>query len=160
MELHPRVEALQRRFVEIDEGMRDLAIYNPAVEVEAFGFERFDDDWLIGVLITPWFMNLVLLPVAVREIEPNRYGTAHGFELPSGERSFLYNGDTAVGQFWGHSLHSPMVDFSTQAQARDEARSQLSEAMKPAAEIICSTGETAGQARGLSRRALLRGRPG
>ena len=47
------------------ERMRDLPIVNPRLAVEAVGFEQWEDQDL-GVLITPWFMNLVLLPDSAR----------------------------------------------------------------------------------------------
>lgn len=41
--------------------MRGVPVINPALSVQAVGFNPFNGDWL-GVLITPWFMNLLLLP--------------------------------------------------------------------------------------------------
>jgi len=43
------------------ERMRDLPIVNSRLAVEAVGFEQWEDKDL-GILITPWFMNLVLFP--------------------------------------------------------------------------------------------------
>ena len=55
------MEALVASFERIGrESMRGLPFYNEALSVEAVGFERFGDAWL-GVLITPWFMNLMLV---------------------------------------------------------------------------------------------------
>jgi len=42
--------------------MQDLPVYNAALQVEARGF-MLRDGQCSGVLITPWCMNLVLLPV-------------------------------------------------------------------------------------------------
>jgi Protein of unknown function (DUF3457). len=54
--------ALETTFNEIlDKRMRDLPVVNASLSVQAVGFNRFGEDWL-GVLITPWFMNLMLLP--------------------------------------------------------------------------------------------------
>ena len=53
---------MARRFERIGaEQMRDLPIYNHAIDVEAIGFHPWGPGF-IGVLITPWFMNLMLLP--------------------------------------------------------------------------------------------------
>ena len=41
--------------------MAGLAVVNPALEVEAVEFARWEGRWL-GVMVTPWSMNLVLLP--------------------------------------------------------------------------------------------------
>jgi hypothetical protein len=38
--------------------MQEMPICNPALEVEAVGF-RAHGDWAIGIVVTPWFMNIV-----------------------------------------------------------------------------------------------------
>ena len=74
----PRIRELVERFREIGEtAMRDLPLYNPELEVEALGFQALDDQW-VGVLITPWFMNLVRLPT---QSAPDGYGA----NRPQGE---------------------------------------------------------------------------
>lgn len=130
--LHPdlRISALAVRFRQIgDDHMRDLPFYNAALEVEAFDFFPLGDDDLAGVLITPWFMNLVVLPRQPVAMEPQRCGEIRRIALPGGERSFLYGGDPVVGALWAHSLHSPMQKFATQDQARSEARLRLAQVM-------------------------------
>jgi [NiFe] hydrogenase assembly HybE family chaperone len=113
-----------------DTQMRELPFYNASLEVEAVDFSRFGDDQLIGVLITPWFMNLVILPLECELVDANRYGKSRTFALPGGEFGFLYGGDEVVGAFWAHSLHSPMQKFTSQPHARTEARIRLAEAMQ------------------------------
>jgi [NiFe] hydrogenase assembly HybE family chaperone len=151
---HPRVTALEDRFCEIGETMSDLPFYNPKVTVEAWGFRSFGETELIGVLITPWFMNLVLLPVDMEPVDPNRYCEAAKRALPGGERLFLYGGEETVGALWAVSLHSPMDVFVSQAQAVAEARLRLNEVLLPPQEepeVATAAG------RKLSRRALLAG---
>jgi [NiFe] hydrogenase assembly HybE family chaperone len=128
-EAHPRIGALVRCFMEIDATMNDLPLYNGKLEVEAWGFQAFGERDLLGVLITPWFMNLVMFPVEPQSIDVNKYGEAKTFTLPCGERPFLYGGDDAIGAFWAASLHSPMDIFVNQAQAKAEARLRLTEAL-------------------------------
>jgi [NiFe] hydrogenase assembly HybE family chaperone len=131
---HPRVAALEARFAEIDvQSMRGLPLRNAALTVEAVGFAPCAADALLGVLVTPWFMNLVLLPLAPERIDPARYGRAETIPLPGGARAFLYGGDPAVGAFRAASLHSPMEVFLSPAQARAEARLRLAEALTPPA---------------------------
>ena len=126
-----RISSLSVRFREIgDAQMRDLPFYNANLEVEAFGFSSFDDDSLIGVLITPWFMNLVVLPLSFEALQANRHGQSRAILLPSGARKFRYGGDEVVGAFWAESLHSPMQKFASPAHARGEARARLAEALK------------------------------
>ncbi len=126
-----RISRLAVHFREIgDAQMRELPFYNASLEVEAFDFSRFGDDQLIGVLITPWFMNLVLLPLDYVAVDANRYGKSRSFALPGGGIEFRYGGDEVVGSFWAHSLHSPMHKFASQTHARSEARIRLAEAMQ------------------------------
>ena len=51
----------RRRFAPSPSGCAGSSFVNPAVEVEAVGFAPWDAHWL-GVMVTPWFMNLMLLP--------------------------------------------------------------------------------------------------
>lgn len=125
-----RISALTVRFRQIgDEQMSDLPFYNPNIEVEAWDFSELDETHLIGVLITPWFMNLIVLPLVLEPIDPHRYGESRQIALTGGARGFLYGGDPAVGAFWAHSLHSPMQQFGTQMQARTEARLRLAQVL-------------------------------
>lgn len=145
-----RVSGLAVHFREIgDTQMRELPFYNASLEVEAVDFSRFGDDQLIGVLITPWFMNLLLLPLNHAAVDAGRYGKPRSFALPGGEIEFRYGGDEVVGAFWAHSLHSPMQKFTSQVQARSEARMRLTAALKIA--------QTEGRAISPSRRAFLTG---
>lgn len=127
----PRVAALVEAYRGADATMRDLPIYNRALTVEALGFRALDDSTLAGILIAPWFMNLVLLPLHAEPIVPARYGEGRTVALPAGERRFRYAGDTAIGAIWTAALHSPMDVFTSQAQARAEARLRIAEAMQP-----------------------------
>ena len=33
------------------------------IVIEAIGFRAFGEDKLLGVVLTPWFMNLIALPI-------------------------------------------------------------------------------------------------
>ena len=43
--------------------MRDLPIYNDKAAIEAIGFRPFGEAELLGVVLTPWFMNLIILSI-------------------------------------------------------------------------------------------------
>ncbi len=47
--------------------MRGLPIVNPALAVEAVGFAPWEGHWL-GVMVTPWFINLTLLLRAITKV--------------------------------------------------------------------------------------------
>jgi [NiFe] hydrogenase assembly HybE family chaperone len=89
----PRIRELVERFREIGEtSMRDLPLYNPDLEVESVGFRKFEDQW-VGVLITPWFMNLLRLPKQTARMEMARIGRKVKAILPSGEHQLMQGGD-------------------------------------------------------------------
>ena len=66
--------------------MRELPIYNPALQVAAIGF-RAREDQAFGVVVTPWFMNLVRVPLDRPGCEWPQ-GTAVAHALPAGALEF------------------------------------------------------------------------
>jgi [NiFe] hydrogenase assembly HybE family chaperone len=130
---HPRVATLLHVYRTADATMRDLPIYNRDLGIEAHGFRSLDGDSLAGILITPWFMNLVLLPQQFEPLDPARYGEGRKVDFPAGARRFRYAGDAVIGAIWTSALHSPMDVFRSQPQARAEARLRMTEAMTPPA---------------------------
>lgn len=154
--LPPRLAEMIERFTIIGrERMSDLPIYNHALDVEAVGFEPFGEGWL-GVLITPWFMNLMHVPAEPQPWNMNDSGKRVRRQLPCGEVEFRLNGDEALGRFEAKSLHSPMVGFATQGLARIAALGEIAKAkMPPPAE---NTGRDEPEGRGSSRRDILSGK--
>ncbi len=169
-----RVVALEAAFRRIAEmRMRGLPIYNPALEVEATGF-REHEDRLLGVLITPWFMNLVILPGPADSWEGIAPGTARELTFPAGPCTFLHTHEPAVGAYLACSLFSPMAAFPDQETARTAARAALAALLAPQGDEgttghggkRCAEGETAAPVRAaapgprrrepLSRRGFLR----
>jgi [NiFe] hydrogenase assembly HybE family chaperone len=136
-DIEPRVarrsEALAARFREIAATVRDLPFYNERLAVEAIDFRPFGDG-ILGVLVTPWFMNLMLLPEPQGiTVDWNRVGQKRLVQLPRGPREFRYAGDEVLGEYWSHSLHSPMSAFNDPAQARHAARAALAALLAPEA---------------------------
>jgi [NiFe] hydrogenase assembly HybE family chaperone len=155
---HPRVLALIELFQRIDAGMRDLPIYNDKLAIETIGFRHFGDGALLGVLLTPWFMNLIALPVEPAPMNMAEIGRSVVVELPAGKRAFVVGGDATIGRYQAHSLHSPVLNFTLPGQARAEAERMLAWVMTPP-ETTAETAATSGaNATGLDRRALLFGR--
>ena len=59
-EMARRTAALVAEFQEIfNAKMRDVPMVNPALHVQAVGFQPHEGGFL-GVLISPWFLNLIL----------------------------------------------------------------------------------------------------
>jgi [NiFe] hydrogenase assembly HybE family chaperone len=150
---HPRVLALLDYFRDVDPVMRDLPLYNAKMTVEAIGFRPFGGDALLGIVLTPWFMNLILLPIEPTPMDMAAVGKSENIELPAGNRMFMIGGADAVGLYKAHSLHSPVLNFTLPGQAQAEARRQLAILMTPPAAEPRKSGQ-----RELDRRALLLGR--
>ncbi len=141
------------------EQMQDMPIVNPALAVEAVGFRPWREHWL-GVLVTPWFMNLVLMPrVAARwQAMAERQTRQHVF--PAGVFEFIGARDEALGDFQACSLFSPMFDFADQATARATAQAALDALFDARTrEAQAAAAEPAPARRGLSKRAFLLGLP-
>jgi [NiFe] hydrogenase assembly HybE family chaperone len=153
---HPRVLALIERFRCIDAAMRALPLYNAKVAIEAIGFRPFGDDTLLGVVLTPWFMNVMTLPVEPAPIDMAEIGKTIFIELPAGKRAFVVGGDEVIGLYRAHSLHSPVLNFTLPGQARAEAQLKLAILMTP---VTAETTATRSSSKtDIDRRALLFGR--
>lgn len=103
--------------------MADVPVLNSALRVEAVSFSAWGDDWL-GILVTPWFMNLMLLPRTAWPELPTGQTIVHAF--PSGEYPFIVGAEPALGRHQFCSLFSPMFEFPDQASARATAQAAWS----------------------------------
>lgn len=116
---------LEAAFRRIETGsMAGVPMLNPALRVEAVGFGRWQSHWL-GVLITPWFMNLVLVPGGTGSWLSAAPGQRLFRKFPSGDFAFLGSEEPEVGEFQSCSLFSPMDRFADQVAAREVARAAL-----------------------------------
>ena len=117
---------LERAFRSIlDKQMRDMPMLNPALCVEAVGFRPWSDHWL-GILVTPWFMNLVRLPLA-RVDATDGVGLGSTLELGGRAIGFLGAHEAAIGAFDACSLFSPMFEFANPAAACGVAEAVLAD---------------------------------
>lgn len=152
-----RIDRLVARFTLIGEQrMRDLPVYNAALGVEAVGF-RPAEAGCIGVLITPWFMNLILLPDHPPHNLAATTAQKVSRELDSGAHDFMVGEDEELGRYEFISLASPMFAFTSQAAARQAAQAgidRLVNAKNPEHTLHFSAAPPAD----LQRRAFLRGR--
>jgi [NiFe] hydrogenase assembly HybE family chaperone len=118
----PRLEAAFLRIAR--ERMAGLPLLNPALRVQAVGFERWQGHWL-GALVTPWFLNLVLLPGDAASWRSAADGARLFRRFGAGDFAFLGGCEPEVGEFQSCSLCSPMADFADQASAVETARLAL-----------------------------------
>jgi len=101
--------------------MRGLAIVNPALRVEAIAFAPWKHYWL-GVMLTPWAMNLLLAPREITRWRPLPPGEKRRYVFPAGEFDFISAHDDILGEFLICSLFSPVLQFADHAKARETAR--------------------------------------
>ena len=97
--------------------MRGLDFVNPALEVEAVGFAPWENCWL-GVMLTPWFMSLALLPRDPVRWQPLAVGEKRRYRFPAGVYEFIGAADAVAGDYQMCSLFSPVLEFDDQATAR------------------------------------------
>ncbi|MCB1358025.1 MAG: [NiFe]-hydrogenase assembly chaperone HybE [Maritimibacter sp.] len=117
--------ALEAEFTEIWHGkMRDVPMVNKLLHVQAVGF-RLHEGRPLGVLLSPWFMNLVQLPAEGEDWSDLVAGAKEAIAFPSGEYEFIHNTRGAIGGYKACSLFSPMGDFRSQAQAVEVAEAVM-----------------------------------
>lgn len=126
--------------------MRDLPIVNPKLSVEAVGFDQWEDKDL-GILITPWFMNLVLLPDSDRLADVPQ-GEQIECRFPSGPCELTVYQDEELGSYLAAVLFRTVADFPDQETARAVAEEAL-------AQIVTEAPQK--EAEKVSRRGLLTG---
>jgi [NiFe] hydrogenase assembly HybE family chaperone len=123
--LSKRTSALVTDFTEVWHGkMRDVPIVNKALHVQAVGFVMHQGRPL-GVLISPWFMNLIQLPAEGEDWSQLVPGAKETIGFPSGDYEFIHNSREQTGGYKACSLFSPMGDFSTQLQATEVAEAVM-----------------------------------
>lgn len=158
---HERVRLLQALFEDIAQTrMQGLPFLHTGIKVQTVGFEQSMDnpELAYGVLITPWFMNLVALPLENQSCQSVGKSSAH--QLGHENIEFLTAFEEAIGQFEFCSLFSPMFDFENQQAAIETATSFLQMIRTPvnsdAAEVAVQTPQAAVERP--SRRAFFSGR--
>lgn len=114
--------------------MIDLPFVNPALRVEAVGFRQVDGDW-VGVVITPWFVNLFLLPGGGSLWQDLPSGEQRGVVFPAGSLDFIAdnNPDPAApfGAYQYCPLIHPVQHLPDQATARQAAEAILAALFSP-----------------------------
>ena len=124
--------ALQARFEAIWRGpMAGLPMLNPALGVQALGFRPWAEHWL-GVLVTPWFMNLVLMPRQAEHWPRVGERESRHYAFPAGVFEFIGARDEVLGDYQACSLFSPMFEFPGPEQAAATAQAALAALFEPA----------------------------
>jgi len=108
------------------ERMQGLPMLNPALAVAAAGFLRHGqrgEEWR-GVLVTPWGINLLLLPAVAGWPVPEPHERAFR-AYPAGTFAFLANREEGLGAYLACPLISDMQPFADQDIALQTARACL-----------------------------------
>jgi [NiFe] hydrogenase assembly HybE family chaperone len=118
--------------------MAGVPILHAGLRTEAVGFAAQADDegqpGLLGILITPWFMNLVWLPPTDASVQAGALPVGVSRMRPLGSEPLSFIGAEESGcRFEACSLFSPMFEFADQAGARAVAQAVLQALRQPQA---------------------------
>jgi [NiFe] hydrogenase assembly HybE family chaperone len=141
------------------ERMAGLPILHTGLAVAVVGGRDWQGHWL-GVLITPWCMNLVVVPAPGSTYAAAGEGTTLRLAFPAGRFDFIVSSVEDLGPFAACSLFSPMHGFADQAGAEAVAAEVLAELFTPepgAASQRAGAARAQPEGSGVSRRELLRG---
>ena len=129
-----------------EQHMRGLPIVNPRLAVEAVGLRDFNEEQLC-VLITPWFMNLILWSETGGWDDAGE-GELVGIDLPRESLEFTVCRVEETGTFLSAVLFRTTTDFPDQQTAREIAQETIRQ--------LFSRATSAGQ-KLIGRRALFTG---
>ena len=148
--IRERGQQLLQSYQAVSERMRELPVYNEYLDVRVTGLHRREQG-LLGVIVTPWCMNLTLLPTddAPAPVE----GTKRELVFPSGSYTFIAGQLAGIGPLESCSLFSPMNEFDDPEVAQQVARHVLEELLREPATANAATAD-------ISRRNFLRGGSG
>ena len=103
--------------------MEGLPFLNARVRVEAVGFRPWEGQWL-GALVTPWSLNLLLLP-GEGEWTTLAGGSERFVVFPAGRFRFIVGHEASLGETHSCSLFSPVLEFADHEAARLTAEAAL-----------------------------------
>ncbi|MBL8941213.1 MAG: [NiFe]-hydrogenase assembly chaperone HybE [Archangium sp.] len=154
------VDALLAAYRTIALEMAELPIVNSRLAVDAVAFREWSGGHA-GIVVTPWFMNVVIVPPeGSARVEP---GTRVARQFPAGQFEFVTSVLDGVGPIEGCSLFSPMGQFRDMAHALEVAREAatalftapaVTTPAAPAAEAPPAKADSAPSRRDLFRRAF------
>lgn len=126
MRLSPAAQARVHLLTQVFEHIahtrfQGLGLLHPALRVQAVGFAEVQEGpqqvCLQGVLITPWFMSLMRLPLDARQGAGLRPGVSATRTFAAQRCDFIVAHKPLLGHFESCSLFSPMADFADQTAA-------------------------------------------
>jgi [NiFe] hydrogenase assembly HybE family chaperone len=92
---------LEQHYQQIyDHTMKDLPICNHRLQIALLDWRALPDIGFLGVMITPWFISLVVQPTQIDAFAHIRAGQTIELSFPSGQYEFMVN-------------HQPFGDYGT-----------------------------------------------
>ena len=140
-------EALRQAYSAVAERMASLPVYNHRLDIRVIGLRRWAEG-LVGIVATPWAMNIVLLPGA--DAPARIEGTERQVCFPSGSYRFIAGQLEGVGPLESCSLFSPMECFDDPEVVAEVAGQAISELFRQPEPV-------ASERPGMSRRGFLGG---
>lgn len=123
--------------------MAGVPICNPVLRVEAVGFRRTAEGHWAGLMITPWAINLLVLPGQQDGWPLLGAGSKHDWRFPSGDYEFIVAQEDRLGTYHLCSLFSPALEFAThevaQLTALATAHALFAEPLAPPAAAAAPT---------------------
>lgn len=104
--------------------MRSSPLTNSALRVEAVGYRRHENR-PVGILVTPWFMSIIVLPGEDEDWSDLAPGTKEYLSFETGDYEFLHNLRDGIGGYKACCLFSPMHEFASHTQACEVAKAVL-----------------------------------
>ncbi len=119
-----QLEAMYRRIWETS--MHDMPWVNRALSVEVVGFRHWKGDW-VGAVITPWFLNLFVLPGGGELWSDRPSGERCNIAFPAGELEFIADDDASaeIPAYQYCALITQVSQFDSQEAARAAAEAAL-----------------------------------
>jgi len=99
------------------DSMEGIQILNNDLVVEAVEFQQWDNR-VVGMMVTPWFINLIMLPKEEENWEKEELGAREKFNFPQKECLMTINDTQGFGYCKTFSLYSPVNDFPNPESAR------------------------------------------
>lgn len=124
--------------------MAGMPLLHPGLRVQALGFEpeAGDANTLCGVLLTPWFMSLVRLPLRPRGGADAGWlavGLKQQRRMGMAEFEFIGALEPGLGVFEAASLFSPMAEFADHAAALATAHEVLRQLRAPEPAVVAAS---------------------
>jgi [NiFe] hydrogenase assembly HybE family chaperone len=123
---------LESHFAEVyRSAMADVPICNEALAVASVGFRPWRGHAL-GIVVTPWFMNILLVTLQGAPKVSGAPGATQSVSLPCGNVDFLVADLEGFGRLLMCSLFSPMQDFADHEAALATATAAVAALMDEA----------------------------